>query len=209
MKKIILCVAIFFIKIFTIWGSQDLCEQRITVKYTPYKGVKIYSITGGKNDKRGVIDLGHFNGKNRVERLNIGTIEVLIEMEENGKGSTENDIEVINLKSLETFSWQYKYDTLAFIGIDNSVIANIELENFQIINQKNNLDNNFLNFICLGDHEEHAKYLKYKFDLILTLSNLEEGSMYGFSPRKDSGNNVYVNLKDIILDQLKGSGLTK
>jgi|GEM_PF-5245150 len=203
-KKIYKSLLIFCL--LTRLSYSNYCEQVITVNYKPFNGVKVYNITGGTNDKRGIIDLGHFNGVDSNKVLNMGKVTVSIELINNASGNDREEIEIIMLDKLKNYSWNYSYDITSFIGANNDVSTKIKVDNLTILEGNESGDNTVL-LVCLGDEEENHdhKKLKYSFDLILELNNLQTSAMYGVSPKKDSGTNAYVNIKDIVLDQLRGS----
>lgn len=180
------------------------CEQYVTVNYKPEKGVKIYGIEGGTTDKRGIVDLGHFSGLETNKIFNLGRIEVTVEMKDNGNGSEKNDIEIVELDKLINTVWNYKYDITPFIKQGDNVIAEIRVENTNI--KEGTTEEKTMIFICDGENHEHPR-LVYEFDLILELRNLDIGGMYGISSIKDEGTKAYINLRDLIGDQLKGRNL--
>lgn len=199
-EKLILLFFLFTMNNF-IYGAY--CEQIISVKFIPEKGVKIYGVTGGSNSKRGIIDLGHFNGKNSRQTIKVGKVEVILKLEERSSGiASEYEIELINIKNLENALWNYSYDITPFIKNKDGVIANIRIENTSV-SVKGTVAEDIIYFGCIADSETHEHpELNYSFDLILELEGIEEGGMYGISSPKNSGTEAYVNLKDLIKDQL-------
>lgn len=204
-KKIIFVVCLQLIICFQLYATK--CEQVVTVKFYPYGGAKVYKVTGGNNDKRGVIDLGHFSHLEVIRKLNIGTVEVTVEMLETNDDATNTkyDIEFVNIQKLQNFMWTYNYEVTSFIGGNNDTTAKITVDNFKLGRMGSVDHDGTISFSCDGDHTAHAKYLNYRFDLILEIENLVDSTMYGFSPKKSSGNGAYINIKDIVLEQLNGS----
>lgn len=208
MKKIKIAV-LFFLGIFNCTGiyAYEKCEQIVKIKYLPYHGVKVYNVTSGDKDRRGVIDLGHFSGMDINTKINIGTVEVSIEMKEtNSKNVAEkDDIEFVNISKLNRFIWNYNYVLTTFVGEVGETEATISIDNFEIKSSTDIPGNGTISFVCDGEHDIHAKRLEYKFDLILELTSVDFWSMYAISPRKNSGTGAFINIKDIVLDQLQGS----
>lgn len=206
-KKMIGLILVFQILLFLYSYSNEKCEQKVTIKYYPYAGVKVYGITAGTSDKRGVIDLGHFSGLENEKKINIGTVEVTVEMLEtnDGASNTGYDIEFVNIQKLQNFVWTYSYEVTSFIGSSSGTEAKITVDNFKLGRMGSIEHDGTISFSCSGDHTVHAKYLNYRFDLILELKKLASGGMYGFSPKKKEGEKAYINIKDIVLEQLKGS----
>lgn len=207
MKKTVVKLILFLYVSILVYANY--CEQIITVNFIPETGVKIYGITGGDNDKRGIVDLGHFNGIETEKKLKIGSIEVKIEMTNKESSSSNNDIEIVEINKLKNFVWNYTYDITPFIKNNDGTTAKILVENMKVLNEAEITDGVII-FTCYGEEGEHShEKLEYTFDMILELKNINPGGMYGISSEKKSGTKAYINLKDIILDQLKGSGLTK
>ena len=184
----------------------NYCEQIITINFTPEKGIKIYGVVGGGNDKRGIVDLGHFSGTETEKIIKVGKIEVTVEMR---KTETEqinkNDVEIVYLDKLMNSIWNYRYDITSFIKDSNGTTAEIRVEDTQI--HEGNSENRVIIFSC-EDGEEHGhQRLRYSFDLILELRGMQTGGMYGISSNKEDGTKAYINLRDLINDQLNGRNL--
>lgn len=195
----------FMVFIFGSSFSANGVRQEVKVKFTPYNGVKVYKITSG-NDNRGVVDLGHFNGMESSKNLNIGNILVEVRMFEDKNHSGIDDFEIVNIGKLETYIWNYKYDITSFIG-DGKPTATIRVDNFNLLEVEGGTQNNNQNQ-SFGIGSNEIKVLRYSFDLILELKNLQPKTMYGFLPRKINGN-AYINIQDIITDQIRGSAISK
>lgn len=182
------------------------CEQYVDVKFVPFSGVKIFSVIGGEGNKRGVIDLGHFNGNMVDQDIKIGTIEVDISMIENNKEKEPTyDFEIVNTEKLKDTIWNYSYDITPFISQKDNIKANIRLENLKISNGKGTIV-----FMCLEEeeHQHDNEKLKYSFDLILELRGLNKNGMYGISSlKKNEVSEAYVNFRDLVIDQLLASGV--
>lgn len=206
--KMLLLLLLFCKVCFSYAGN---CEQVITVKFIPEPGVKLYGIMGGNNGKRAVVDLGHFNTTSLNHTIKIGHIDVGLKLEKtSNSNSEENDIELINVKKLEEALWNYDYEITSFIEGKDGIEANIKIENANVDVNGEKLGD-IVYFVCeeeVGGEHNHPE-LKYSFDLLLELNNLKNGGMYGVSSPKNNGTEAYVNLKDLIKDQLSLSTATK
>lgn len=208
-KKIIFLLIYIYLNIicYGIINEEDkgknVLLQVFNVKFTPEGVNKIYSIKSSDGE-RAVIDLGHFSGKENEKRIKLGNISVQIEMKTLKAGNGSIEVETINHNKLSDFKWNYTYDITNFIGSGNPE-ATIIVSDLQVGNYRGTLVENGES--SFGDDPTwDLIYFEYSFDLILELKNLGEKTMYGFSPHKTQGSGkAYINIKDIILDQLRGS----
>lgn len=209
LKRIVFFVSVYIISLTQILAL-EYCEQVINVKFTPYAGVRVYTVSGGNNDKRGVIDLGHFNGNMDNQKVKIGKIEVDIEMIDGKSDSNSNyEVEIINPEKLANSISDYTNHVTQFIkgGIDNPE-AKIIFENFRIMEARNGggeIGWKGVNFSCSGNnHNNHAKKFIYSFDLLIEFQKISDRGMYGFSPnKKNGGTGAYINIKDLVLEQIR------
>lgn len=198
---------IFIFILISNFSYSSYCEQNINVKFTPISGIRLYRVTGGEGNSRSVLDLGHFNGDRASERIKIGTIKVDINMVNTTSEKVPiYDVQVVNVDKLKDTIWKYTYDITTFINDGDGVSADIKLENLEVYKGKD-----IIVFDCDNENHNHSNNeLSYSFDLILELNNLNYGSMYGISSLKKEGvTEAYVNFRDLIVDQLIGSAVSK
>lgn len=198
---------IFIFILISNFSYSSYCEQNINVKFTPISGIRLYRVTGGEGNSRSVLDLGYFNGDRASERIKIGTIKVDINMVNTTSEKVPiYDVQVVNVDKLKDTIWKYTYDITAFINDGDGVSADIKLENLEVYKGKD-----IIVFDCDNENHDHSNNkLSYSFDLILELNNLNYGGMYGISsPKKEGVTEAYVNFRDLIVDQLIGSAVSK
>lgn len=184
-------------------SDKNVLLQTFNVKFEPKSNNNVYSILSSDGE-RAVIDLGHFNGKDENIKIMLGNISVKIDIKTLKSGNSEIEVESINHKKLGDFFWNYTYDITHFIGAGTPT-ATITIENLKIGSYRGYLSENDIS--TFGDEPEFdLLYFEYSFDMVLDLKNLSLNSMYGFSPHKnETTGKAYINIKDIILDQLRGS----
>lgn len=197
---------IFFILIFInsiiSFGEEKKCTQVITVSFLPKNEVRVYNISGGNSDKRGVIDLGHFNQTSSAQRVEVGSIEVDIEMLDKGNSTNQSmDVQILNPTKLRD-QINNNIDITNFISGSTATIK-MTAENFTTILKEGPNENGVYVFRCNGDHS-HVHQFKYRFDLIFEITPNGAG-MYGVSIKKNKNENTYLDIKELVLNQLKSA----
>lgn len=194
---------VIFIYSIKSFGTMNKCQQVVTISFQPKNGVRIYNINGGNNDRRGVIDLGHFNQTSSVQRVEVGSVEVGIEMLDRGN-VTDNRIEIpiINPSKLQD-QIKNNIDITNFIS-GSTATTKVTAENFTTILKEGPNENGVYVFRCNGDHSQHVHQFKYRFDLIFEITPNGAG-MYGVSIKKNNGGNTYLDIKELVLNQLKSA----
>lgn len=201
-SKFIFCVILSLLIQIVIYGQPT---QTITVDVDT-KGTenRIYTYSPGSGE-RAVIDLGHFNSESgSVKNIKLATVTVSIDMLEGDSCSTseKTDISVINLDRLESFSFS-NYDVTKFLGKSDGSMT-LKISNLKILTPNIRVGGE----VFIGCHNGDTKHFKYQFDLVVDLNSLEKESMYGFSP-KNRDNKGYLNIKDIVLEQISYSNIGK
>ncbi len=196
----------FFILIFissTIsFGVDSKCQQVITISFYPKNGVKVYNVSGGSNDRRGIIDLGHFNQNNKKHLIEIGSVVVDIEMVEKNENNSNIEIPAINPTNLKNMITN-NFEVTNFISGGNASVT-VKADNFATILKEGPNKNGIYLFKCNGDHAKHVRQFKYRFDLILEITPNGAG-MYGISIKKNNGGTTYLDIKELVLNQLKNA----
>lgn len=164
-------------------------------------GNRVYELNPGSG-KRAVIDLGHFNSNmGSVNNIKLATITVTIDINDKlcTEGSNGMDISTIDLEKLKSFTFS-DYDVTKFLGTNNGSMQ-LRVKNLSVLSQNTSENGK----IYIGCRTSDIKHFKYQFDLVVDLKSLDKESMYGFSP-KDNDNSGYLNIKDIILEQIRYIG---
>lgn len=198
---------VFIVFLFSVFLYSKSETQNIYVTVTPALGVDIYQVNS-EETAREVIDLGHFNSQFTGGTIKIATVKVNINMVEDSSSTSDLEFQVINLDNLNTKSLEYGYSTINFIGQGEGNIT-LKTESFRNIVTTPEVtgDRRTLSFSSKPNGTNSISGLTYEFDLVVILSNILEGTMNGYSPTKGdtTSNKAYVNLKDIVINQIRGN----
>lgn len=188
-----------------VLNADDKFLQMIDIKFTSNSGVKTYGINA-IDGKRVVIDLGHFSETQEKKEIMVGTVTVTINIKDSENGDSYLEVESVNIEKLESFSLKPFFEITHFIG-DGKPNIEVRVENMKVLDFNGNIDNGEGFFGT--DTSWYLQYFQYKFDLVLSLENFGWSNMYGFSPKRSEETKAYINIKDIVLDQLRGSSVMK
>lgn len=186
--------------------------QTINIKFIPTSGI-VYPINANQT-QRAVIDLGYFNQNMAKTSVPLGKVIVTIDMSENTNGNHYQEegnydtLEVQRLSKLklESFNgWEYTQDVTSFIGDNKPQIVKIKIDGYPRITAIEGKV--YGDLILFGEGVEAVNKLVYEFNISLELENTTAENMYGFSftKKNDKQEQVYVNIRDIVLDQLNSS----
>lgn len=192
--------------------SSEATTQNINIKFIPKQGI-VYPISANST-KRAVIDLGFFNETARETEIELGTVMVTIKMYsdkgvcvigDSGDGENALEIQSIDLGKLKTQMNSY-LDQHITVFNKGGKVEQVELKMKSPPSIGNIIGMKYGDYIFFGcDQSKTVTTFDYRFDLVLKIHNISVNTMVGVSPKKEKDGTVYLNIRDIVLEQLQAS----